>query len=200
MTLFGDDRPRACYGCGAALQPQEVGRCAACKAAAPEAHTVHHVTLTDEQMAAANAEAARVLEWHRVRDTAHRFGKDDRQSIEKSSLHHHEGSRSELAVAVLVGGRWTGRGVLRGVDVTAPDGTEIEVRWASYLYGLSVYKRDPAHRLAVLVTGRNGSYTIHGCFPCGEAREHPEWRGERYRGWVVPVEALRPLIVPEPRP
>jgi hypothetical protein len=163
----------------------------------------HAVVLTPDLMAMADAESWRVLDLYRDRPPPDNF-KDTPEA--RKEFIRIEGTRAEVAVAWAIGGTWTGGAKKVGlVDVTGPDPelVKYEVRRsrtnARYPYGNLCIHHDDKHELvAVHVTGQDGSYVIHGCYPVGEAHtEHnPEWRNEYPEGnlWV-PHDELRPLPI-----
>jgi hypothetical protein len=112
-----------------------------------------------------------------------------------------EGACAEMAVAKAVDRYWdmsVGRiGGSRDGDVG-----QLEIRQTDRADGsLIVRPGDNPARPFVLVTGRNGRYTVHGWITGQEARR-PEWVREpngRPKAWFVPQQALRPLST-LPRP
>lgn len=104
-----------------------------------------------------------------------------------------EGAAAEMAVAKLLGRYWSGSvnafhdpdvGIIGVRHTTRPDGK------------LIVRDRDKDDVLYVLVTGSNGSYTIHGGIMGADARALDEYRRNPNGwgdAWFVPQSELAPL-------
>jgi hypothetical protein len=144
------------------------------------------ITLTPEQMALADEWADKITDYMADHPEAeHVYGDNpDERGNRREAL------RAEVAVCVFVKGKWIGPG--RGADVLCGDGTEIEVRWRSEeWHDLPVRDKDPDCRVACLVKGSEGTYTIRGFIRISSARR-PEWRNVPDDGYWVPESALKP--------
>jgi hypothetical protein len=104
-----------------------------------------------------------------------------------------EGAMYECAVAKGLGLYWPGKGRLRGADAGP-----LQVRGTEYAGGrLAVHPNDEDDAPFVLVTGRDGVYTLRG-WMYGRECKRQDWWGEFKEGknqpaFIVPTEALRPM-------
>jgi hypothetical protein len=108
-------------------------------------------------------------------------------------LIHIEGAAAERAVAKALGIYWpNSQGPEHGGDLPG----EREVRWVKQAHlSLIIRPGDPPERRYYLVSGREGSYTVHGWIFGHEARRE-EWSkapNGRSPAWFVPQSVLRPL-------
>ena len=113
-----------------------------------------------------------------------------------------EGRLGEIAVAKFIGVYSCGTGKFRGADV----GKNIEVRTrSSHTYGvvpadLILHPDDPGDRPFYLVTGRNGSYRIHGWIRGRDGKLPGYWKdpaGGRAAFFVPPDVLLDPNVRPD---
>lgn len=99
-----------------------------------------------------------------------------------------EGILGEFALSKYLGVRWEGKGKLR-----APDVGEVDVRTRSrHHYDLILHDEDPDDRVFWLLTGINGTYTVHGCIRAIDGKRREYWRdpaGGR-PAYFVPQSAL----------
>lgn len=101
---------------------------------------------------------------------------------------HVEGALGEMAFAKFVGEFWSGAHSFRADDVGP---WRIRTRSKEF-YELIVHKEDPDDKRFVLVTGKNGHYTIHGWIWGSEAKKEEWWKdpaGNR-PAYFVPQSAL----------
>lgn len=101
-----------------------------------------------------------------------------------------EGVLGEMALSKHLGIYWKGKGTMR-----APDVGDVDVRTTAHEGGhLILHPNDPDDRLFYLLTGKNGTYTLHGSI-LGRAGKLDKWVKDPTGGrpaYFVPQEALKP--------
>jgi len=101
---------------------------------------------------------------------------------------HVEGALGELAFAKWRGIFWTGAGSIKAPDV---GGYGVRTR-SNHGYELIIRDDDDDDRRFVLLTGRNGTYKVHGWIHAKDAKQE-RWRqthGGRSPAYFVPQSAL----------
>jgi hypothetical protein len=100
-----------------------------------------------------------------------------------------EGALGEMALSKYLGVYWKGKSRKRETDVAHYD-----VRTSSRANGdLILHPDDPDDRTFWLLTGFNGTYTVHGCIVAAEGKKEEYWRdpaGNR-PAFFVPQNLLR---------
>lgn len=102
---------------------------------------------------------------------------------------HISGALGEKALAKYLGIYWSGKGQMR-----APDVGNVDVRTRSEdWHDLIIHPNDPDDRTFYLLTGNNGTYTVHGCIQAKDAKVKDFWKdpaGGR-PAYFIPQSALK---------
>jgi hypothetical protein len=109
---------------------------------------------------------------------------------------HIEGAIGEYAVAKEFGYFWPGKGKFRD-----PDFGDMDSRCAGdHDSPLRIEKKDPDHRIVWHITGRNGSYRIHGWTYARNGKKPENWydlKGLNRPAYWFPTESVNRYVPTE---
>lgn len=145
------------------------------------------VTLeTYEMLQAAMAGVMRQVESHKKRRPQNYGANPETNQWQR----HIAGALAEAALAKYLDVYWSGKGVLRGLDVGNYDVRSSE----EHNRRLILHEADPDDRIFWFVTGNNEVFQIHGWIYGHEGKQPEYWSDPQKTGrpaFFVPREALR---------